>query len=68
MRRSTGAARRSTRHGAIDGRAPERGAHAARLGSLEPARWLYDDSTSWPVDPTVSSHPIGGYHHMGTTR
>ena len=29
---------------------------------------MYDDSTSWPVDTTVSSHPIGGYHHMGTTR
>ena len=38
------------------------------LGRLEPASWLYDDSTSWPIDPTVSSHPIGGYHHMGTTR
>jgi choline dehydrogenase-like flavoprotein len=38
------------------------------LGRLEPAPWLYDDSTSWPVDTTVSSHPIGGYHHMGTTR
>ena len=20
------------------------------------------------MDPTVSKHPIGGYHHMGTTR
>jgi choline dehydrogenase-like flavoprotein len=38
------------------------------LGRLEPAPWLYDGSTAWPVDPTVSSHPIGGYHHMGTTR
>jgi len=38
------------------------------VGKLEPASWLYDGSTEWPVDVTVSSHPIGGYHHMGTTR
>ena len=22
----------------------------------------------WQTDPLISSHPIGGYHHMGTTR
>jgi choline dehydrogenase-like flavoprotein len=38
------------------------------LGSLETSAWLEDGSTSWPVDPTVGNHPIGGYHHMGTTR
>jgi choline dehydrogenase-like flavoprotein len=38
------------------------------LGTVEPAGWLLDPSPKWPVDPTVSKHPIGGYHHMGTTR
>jgi len=38
------------------------------LGSAEPARWLSDDSKDWEVDPLVSNHAIGGYHHMGTTR
>ena len=36
------------------------------LGEVEPAAWL--SSTEWKTDPLVSSHPIGGYHHMGTTR
>jgi choline dehydrogenase-like flavoprotein len=36
------------------------------LGRIEPADWL--DSGRWKTDPLVSSHPIGGYHHMGTTR
>ena len=42
----------------------------ARLGfgSFDPAPWLYDGTLAWPVDPTVGNHPIGGYHHMGTTR
>ena len=35
---------------------------------MEPAEWLSDGRPEWPVDPTVSNHPIGGYHHMGTTR
>jgi len=38
------------------------------LGSLEPSSWLLDGTNAWPVDPTVGNHPIGGYHHMGTTR
>lgn len=38
------------------------------LGRVIPEEWLSDDTTSWPVDPTVSNHAIGGYHHMGTTR
>jgi choline dehydrogenase-like flavoprotein len=36
------------------------------LGSVEPADWL--GSGVWATDPLISSHPIGGYHHMGTTR
>ena len=36
------------------------------LGKVEPAAWL--DSGRWRTDPLISSHPIGGYHHMGTTR
>ncbi len=38
------------------------------LGRVTPESWLSDSSTAWPVDPTVSNHPIGGFHHMGTTR
>jgi choline dehydrogenase-like flavoprotein len=33
---------------------------------MEP--WLEDRSRRWNFDPLVSSHPIGGFHHMGTTR
>ena len=36
------------------------------LGTVEPAAWLGEGR--WQFDPLVSSHPIGGYHHMGTTR
>ena len=36
------------------------------LGRVEPAGWL--GSGRWKTDPLISSHPIGGYHHMGTTR
>ncbi len=36
------------------------------LGKVEPAGWL--GSGEWQTDKLVSSHPIGGYHHMGTTR
>jgi choline dehydrogenase-like flavoprotein len=36
------------------------------LGRVEPADWLGSDE--WKTDPLISSHPIGGYHHMGTTR
>jgi choline dehydrogenase-like flavoprotein len=38
------------------------------FGDLHASRWLEDSSPTWPVDETVSNHPIGGYHHMGTTR
>ena len=36
------------------------------LGGVEPAAWL--STRRWETDPLISSHPIGGYHHMGTTR
>ncbi|GAB4197886.1 MAG: GMC family oxidoreductase [Wenzhouxiangellaceae bacterium] len=38
------------------------------LGRLEIAPWLLDSSKEWEVDPLISSHAIGGYHHMGSTR
>lgn len=38
------------------------------LGRVEAARWLADNSRAWQVDPLISAHPIGGYHHIGTTR
>ncbi|MEQ8515589.1 MAG: FAD-dependent oxidoreductase, partial [Chromatocurvus sp.] len=38
------------------------------LGTAEPAPWLNDADTPWEFDHLVTSHPYGGYHHMGTTR
>jgi choline dehydrogenase-like flavoprotein len=38
------------------------------LGRVEPAGWLSDPEAGWRTDPLISAHPIGGYHHMGTTR
>jgi choline dehydrogenase-like flavoprotein len=38
------------------------------IGELEICEWIEDGTPDWPVDPTVGNHPIGGYHHMGTTR
>jgi choline dehydrogenase-like flavoprotein len=38
------------------------------LGEVDPAPWLTESSHQWQTDPLVSTHPIGGYHHMGTTR
>lgn len=40
----------------------------AGTGTFEAEPWIHEASTAWPVDPTVGNHPIGGYHHMGTTR
>lgn len=37
-------------------------------GDVRLATWLDDVSKSWSFDPLISSHPIGGYHHMGGTR
>lgn len=41
-----------------------------RLGiaGATPAGWLSEPGVEWQVDPLISNHPIGGYHHMGTTR
>jgi choline dehydrogenase-like flavoprotein len=38
------------------------------MGKVEAADWLSDPKGGWRTDPLVSVHPIGGYHHMGTTR
>jgi choline dehydrogenase-like flavoprotein len=38
------------------------------LGRVEKAAWLDEPAPSWRTDPLISAHPIGGYHHMGTTR
>jgi len=38
------------------------------LGRVERVPWLEDDGPLWQSDPLVSNHPIGGFHHMGTTR
>lgn len=38
------------------------------LGRVEPSAWLSDPDKDWVSDPLVSVHPLGGYHHMGTTR
>jgi choline dehydrogenase-like flavoprotein len=39
-----------------------------RLGRVQRAEWLSDLHGGWRSDPLISAHPIGGYHHMGTTR
>jgi choline dehydrogenase-like flavoprotein len=38
------------------------------LGKVTTCQWLEDGTANWPVDASVGNHPIGGYHHMGTTR
>ncbi len=38
------------------------------LGHLETSPWLSDGGPVWETDPLISNHPIGGYHHIGTTR
>ena len=38
------------------------------LGHVEPASWLRNADKEWVSDELVSAHPIGGFHHMGTTR
>jgi choline dehydrogenase-like flavoprotein len=38
------------------------------LGHAEASPWLEEADTPWEVDPLISSHPVGGYHHIGTTR
>ena len=41
---------------------------SAQLGRVEKAEWLKSQSPAWESDPLISAHPLGGYHHMGTTR
>ena len=38
------------------------------LGSVEPASWLANPDKRWVSDDLISAHPIGGFHHIGTTR
>ena len=38
------------------------------LGAVEPAGWMADPAKHWVSDDLISAHPIGGFHHMGTTR
>lgn len=38
------------------------------MGRVETAEWLLGSGRRWTTDPLISSHPIGGYHHIGTTR
>ena len=37
-------------------------------GRVQPAEWLARNDSNWEFDPLISRHPIGGFHHMGTTR
>lgn len=38
------------------------------LGKVEPASWLTEPDKRWVSDELISAHPIGGFHHIGTTR
>jgi choline dehydrogenase-like flavoprotein len=38
------------------------------LGRVEPASWLSNSDKRWVSDDLISAHPIGGFHHIGTTR
>ena len=48
-------------------RAASRAFASSGLGRIEVAEWL-ERGRGWQFDPLVSAHPIGGFHHMGTTR
>jgi hypothetical protein len=37
------------------------------MGRAQAAQWLRT-GTGWQTDPLISARPIGGYHHIGTTR
>jgi choline dehydrogenase-like flavoprotein len=39
-----------------------------KLGTVKRAAWLEKPELLWKNDPLISSHSIGGYHHIGTTR
>lgn len=49
-------------------RAVDRESQRLGLGKVECAGWLNDPAKHWVSDELVSAHPIGGFHHMGTTR
>ena len=38
------------------------------IGRVEISDWLQREGAAWSTDPLISAHPLGGYHHMGTTR
>ena len=38
------------------------------IGHVELPDWLRDEGRPWQIDSLISGHPIGGYHHIGTTR
>lgn len=38
------------------------------LGAVEAADWLAHPDKRWVTDELISAHPIGGFHHIGTTR
>ncbi|MDV3257264.1 MAG: GMC family oxidoreductase [Sphingomonas sp.] len=46
----------------------DREARRLGLGSVEPASWLSNPNRRWVCDELISAHPIGGFHHIGTTR
>jgi len=46
----------------------DREARRLGLGAVEPASWLSNPERRWVSDDLISAHPIGGFHHMGTTR
>ncbi|SFR96734.1 FAD-dependent oxidoreductase [Sphingomonas jatrophae] len=45
-----------------------REAERLALGTVEAAEWLSRPEAGWQTDPLISAHPIGGFHHLGTTR
>ena len=49
-------------------RALDRESARLGLGAVEPAAWLADAEKRWVSDDLISAHPIGGFHHIGTTR
>lgn len=46
----------------------DREARRLQLGTVEPASWLANPDNRWVWDELISAHPIGGFHHIGTTR
>lgn len=40
----------------------------AGVAGFIPAPWIRAGGDDWPTDPSISSHALGGYHHIGATR